>query len=224
MQLCQSINNEWEPRASWTSWVHRDKRHYNKINWLDTALNTALRMPMSHSNQLTARPRANCSCRGQVRRNQVGSRSKGAWIPPPPRRHQSACSSSHSTSPYAKHTPNNCAAQQQPTPPRLPGSRRNGETSVRHQDHLDPLECGDPLQTSEHILASCPKHRPLNGERGLNDLDHRTLDWLASTELKVIRQELYYARWHEGSSQSLALRGNRMAFGCVIVSLYRVGL
>ena len=46
-------------------------------------------------------------------------------------------------------------------------------------------ECGDTIQTVEHILTSCPKHRPPNGERGLIDLDHRTLDGLASTELKV---------------------------------------
>lgn len=46
-------------------------------------------------------------------------------------------------------------------------------------------ECGDQLQTVEHIISSCPKHRPPNGDRGLIDLDDDTLDWLASTELKV---------------------------------------
>ncbi|KAL0962490.1 hypothetical protein UPYG_G00340690 [Umbra pygmaea] len=46
-------------------------------------------------------------------------------------------------------------------------------------------ECGDPLQTVEHILTSCPIYRPPHGERGLIELDHRTLVWLASTELKV---------------------------------------
>ncbi|KAJ8398141.1 hypothetical protein AAFF_G00429850 [Aldrovandia affinis] len=45
-------------------------------------------------------------------------------------------------------------------------------------------ECGDPSQTVEHIISSYPKHRPLNGDRGLKDLDDDTLDWLASTELK----------------------------------------
>ena len=49
----------------------------------------------------------------------------------------------------------------------------------------EQCECGDPIQTVEHILTSCPKHRLPNGERGLIYLDHRTLDWLASTELKV---------------------------------------
>ncbi|KAL7382940.1 hypothetical protein ABVT39_002183 [Epinephelus coioides] len=40
-------------------------------------------------------------------------------------------------------------------------------------------ECRDPLQTVEHIITSCPKHRPLNGNHGLIDLDDETLDWLA---------------------------------------------
>lgn len=46
-------------------------------------------------------------------------------------------------------------------------------------------ECGDPLQTVEHVMTSCPKYRPPNGDRGLIDLDNDTLDWLAATELKV---------------------------------------
>lgn len=46
-------------------------------------------------------------------------------------------------------------------------------------------ECGDPLQTVEHILTSCPKHRLPDGKCGLIDIDARTLDWLASMELKV---------------------------------------
>ena len=46
-------------------------------------------------------------------------------------------------------------------------------------------ECGDPSQTAEHVITCCPKFRPPNGDRGLIDLDNDTLDWLASTELRV---------------------------------------
>ena len=46
-------------------------------------------------------------------------------------------------------------------------------------------ECGDQLQTVEHIITTCPKHQQPSGERSLIDLDDRTLDWLASTELKL---------------------------------------
>ena len=46
-------------------------------------------------------------------------------------------------------------------------------------------ECGDPSQTAEHVINCCPKFRPPNGDRGLIDLDNDTLDWLASTELRV---------------------------------------
>ncbi|XP_037106054.1 uncharacterized protein LOC119122003 [Syngnathus acus] len=46
-------------------------------------------------------------------------------------------------------------------------------------------ECGDPVQTVEHMISSCPKHQPPNGEQGLIDLDDDTLTWLASTELQV---------------------------------------
>ena len=46
-------------------------------------------------------------------------------------------------------------------------------------------ECGDPSQTVEHVMTSCPIYRPPNGDRGLTDLDNDTLDWLAKTELKV---------------------------------------
>ncbi|KAL7394872.1 hypothetical protein ABVT39_006078 [Epinephelus coioides] len=51
--------------------------------------------------------------------------------------------------------------------------------------HSTHCEYRDPLQTMEHIITSCPKHWPLNGNRGLIDLDDETLNWLASTELKV---------------------------------------
>ena len=36
-------------------------------------------------------------------------------------------------------------------------------------------ECGDPLQTVEHVMTSCPIYRPPNGDRGLIDLDNDTL-------------------------------------------------
>lgn len=46
-------------------------------------------------------------------------------------------------------------------------------------------ECGDPSQTLEHVMSTCPKFRPPNGIQGLIDLDNETLDWLAATELRV---------------------------------------
>ena len=46
-------------------------------------------------------------------------------------------------------------------------------------------ECGEPSQTVEHVMTSCPTYRPPNGDQGLKDLDKETLDWLTATELKV---------------------------------------
>ena len=46
-------------------------------------------------------------------------------------------------------------------------------------------DCGDPLQTVDHILTSCSKHRPPNGDLGLKNLDKETLEWLATTELRI---------------------------------------
>ena len=46
-------------------------------------------------------------------------------------------------------------------------------------------DCGDPLQTVDHVLTNCPKHRPLNGDLGLKNLDNETLEWLATTELRI---------------------------------------
>lgn len=46
-------------------------------------------------------------------------------------------------------------------------------------------DCRVPSQMVEHIIASCPKHRPSEGERGLIDLDHNPAAWLAPTELRV---------------------------------------
>ena len=57
--------------------------------------------------------------------------------------------------------------------------QRWGLTDSAHCD------CGDPKQTVDHVLTSCPKHRPPNGELGLMNLDDATLEWLATTELRI---------------------------------------
>ena len=44
-------------------------------------------------------------------------------------------------------------------------------------------ECGDPQQAVDHVLTSCPK--PPNGDVGLMNLDDETLEWLATTELRI---------------------------------------
>lgn len=46
-------------------------------------------------------------------------------------------------------------------------------------------ECGDHLPTVDHVLTSCPKHRPPNADLGLMNLDDDTLEWPAVTELKI---------------------------------------
>ena len=46
-------------------------------------------------------------------------------------------------------------------------------------------DCGHPEQTVDHIIESCPQHRPPNGEYGILILDDDTRTWLASTELQV---------------------------------------
>ncbi|KAL7378019.1 hypothetical protein ABVT39_007513 [Epinephelus coioides] len=61
-----------------------------------------------------------------------------------------------------------------------------------------------PLQTVEHIITSCPKHQPPNGDRGVIDLDDETLDWFASTELKVsghTPEEVIYDTGEDGAKQ-----------------------
>ena len=46
-------------------------------------------------------------------------------------------------------------------------------------------DCGHLEQTVEHIIESCPQHRPPNGEPGIAILDDRTRAWLYNTELKI---------------------------------------
>ena len=45
-------------------------------------------------------------------------------------------------------------------------------------------ECGDPDQTAEHILTSCPLHRP-PPEASLFDVGPETRAWLQDTELDL---------------------------------------
>lgn len=45
-------------------------------------------------------------------------------------------------------------------------------------------ECGDPEQTADHIINTCPRYRPPS-EAGLYDLGPEMLAWLDSTELDV---------------------------------------
>ena len=45
-------------------------------------------------------------------------------------------------------------------------------------------ECGEPEQTADHIINSCPIHRPPS-EDGLFDVGQLTRAWLQQTELTI---------------------------------------
>ena len=46
-------------------------------------------------------------------------------------------------------------------------------------------DCGHPEQTVDHVMESCLRYRPPNGEHGIAVLDDETRTWLSSTELQV---------------------------------------
>ena len=45
-------------------------------------------------------------------------------------------------------------------------------------------ECGEPEQTADHIINSCPLHRPPS-EAGLSEVGPLTRAWLQQTELNI---------------------------------------
>ena len=45
--------------------------------------------------------------------------------------------------------------------------------------------CGEPEQTAEHIINSCPLHRPPS-EAGLFEVGPLTRAWLQQTELTIL--------------------------------------
>ncbi|XP_038075660.1 uncharacterized protein LOC119743328 [Patiria miniata] len=46
-------------------------------------------------------------------------------------------------------------------------------------------DCGHPEQSVDHIIESCPQHRPPHGEHNIITLDADTKTWLFSTKLQV---------------------------------------
>ena len=47
-----------------------------------------------------------------------------------------------------------------------------------------PCECGEPEQTADHIINSCPVHRPPS-EAGIFEIGPLTRAWLQQTELTI---------------------------------------
>ena len=54
-------------------------------------------------------------------------------------------------------------------------------------------ECGEPEQTADHIINSCPLHRPPS-EAGLFEVGPLTRAWLQQTELNIYETMIYDRR------------------------------
>ena len=54
-------------------------------------------------------------------------------------------------------------------------------------------ECGEPEQTADHIINSCPIHRPPS-EAGLFDVGPLARAWLQHTELTISDETMIYER------------------------------
>ena len=52
-----------------------------------------------------------------------------------------------------------------------------------------PCECGEPEQTADHIINSCPLHRPLS-EAGPFEVGPLTRAWLQQTELTILCDDI----------------------------------
>ncbi|CAL8292144.1 unnamed protein product [Arctogadus glacialis] len=63
-----------------------------------------------------------------------------------------------------------------------------GQTRLHHyiQDPGDSAacECGEPEQTADHIITTCPWHRPPS-EEGLFQVGPETREWLHDTKLDI---------------------------------------